>query len=84
MYKGPVAGSSLVAPGAEWRPVGTIIGDKVVVGGLFGLGEKLGSESSASLTLFLNGEWAATLHLAIRPSGPGLTKALLRNQPCGS
>lgn len=44
--KGPVAGTSLVAPGAERRPVGNTIGDKVMVvkgtpphGGLFGLGK---------------------------------------------
>lgn len=29
--KGPVAGTSLVAPGAERRPVGNMIGDEVMV-----------------------------------------------------
>ena len=51
--KGPVAGTNLVAPGAERRPVGNVTGDKVrgagaPPGALFGRAEKLGSESEHS------------------------------------
>ena len=81
----------MVATGTERRPVWNRIRDKVAMvraqappGSLFGFEEKLGSESKCFLDTPLTGECAVTLYLAIRPSGPVLIKALLRNQPCGS